>query len=144
MCRCGKVVFEVPQNFTYRSQSSSSCIGLSLIAIDEAHCVSEWGHDFRPQYRNLAAIRRHEILSRVPIVALTATALPKVRDDVRKQLLLRPNCLRLVGKFDRNNFAISVKRKKGGSVSENLEYVAQELKQGAIRAYNSSSVSHFS
>lgn len=60
---------------------------LILIAIDEAHCVSTWGHDFRFSYRNLGAIRR--ILSHVPILAVTATATPRVRNDIVNSLNLR-------------------------------------------------------
>jgi ATP-dependent DNA helicase RecQ len=59
---------------------------VSLIAIDEAHCISEWGHDFRPDYRLLAELRSW--LPGVPCIALTATATPKVRDDIRRQLRL--------------------------------------------------------
>src|SRR5438552_928863 len=57
------------------------------IAIDEAHCISEWGHDFRPEYRELKNLRTH--FPDVPIMALTATATERVRDDIIKQLKLR-------------------------------------------------------
>ncbi|TWP22735.1 DNA helicase RecQ [Apibacter muscae] len=59
-------------------------IEISFFAIDEAHCISEWGHDFRPEYRNLRAII--EKIGKVPIIALTATATPKVQDDIQKNL----------------------------------------------------------
>ena len=57
---------------------------ISLLAIDEAHCISEWGHDFRPAYRQISEFR--EVLSDVPTIALTATAVPQVVDDIAAQL----------------------------------------------------------
>src|SRR5438045_2202001 len=60
---------------------------IAQIAIDEAHCISEWGHDFRPEYRELKKLRRH--LPDVPIMALTATATERVRADILKQLARR-------------------------------------------------------
>ena len=60
-------------------------IKISFLAIDEAHCISEWGHDFRPEYRNLRLII-NQIDHRIPIIALTATATPKVQDDIIKNL----------------------------------------------------------
>lgn len=59
-------------------------VKISFVAIDEAHCISEWGHDFRPEYRNLKTII--EKIAKVPIIALTATATPKVQDDIQKTL----------------------------------------------------------
>jgi ATP-dependent DNA helicase RecQ len=73
---------------------------LALIAVDEAHCVSHWGHDFRPEYRQLKAV--FDRLGRVPRMALTATATPQVQDDICIQLGLRTP-LRLVGHVDRPN-----------------------------------------
>ncbi len=59
-------------------------VKISFVAIDEAHCISEWGHDFRPEYRNLKVIINK--IAKVPIIALTATATPKVQDDIQKTL----------------------------------------------------------
>jgi ATP-dependent DNA helicase RecQ len=78
---------------------------LSLIAIDEAHCVSMWGHDFRPEYRQLGTLRAS--FPRVAIHAYTATATEHVRDDIVEQLRLR-NPEVLVGSFDRPNLIYSV------------------------------------
>ena len=78
---------------------------IAQVAIDEAHCISEWGHDFRPEYRELARLR--EILPDVPIMALTATATERVRGDILAQLKLRdPRCY--VASFDRPNLTYRV------------------------------------
>jgi ATP-dependent DNA helicase RecQ len=82
--------------------------GVASVAIDEAHCVSMWGHDFRPEYRQLRILR--EALPGVPIGAYTATATEQVRNDIREQLrLLNPAVL--VGRFDRPNLAYRVRRR---------------------------------
>ena len=80
-------------------------IGVSLLAVDEAHCISEWGHDFRPSYRRLANIR-HE-LGTPQTVALTATATPDVRQDIMRQLALVDPTI-VVGGFDRDNLIYHV------------------------------------
>ena len=73
---------------------------IEQIAIDEAHCISEWGHDFRPEYRELKKLRTH--FPDVPVMALTATATERVRIDIVKQLKLRePRCY--VASFNRPN-----------------------------------------
>ncbi len=78
---------------------------VSLIAVDEAHCVSEWGHDFRPEYRQLAALREH--FPRVPLMALTATATERVREDIVRYLRLRDAACH-VGSFNRPNLTYRV------------------------------------
>ncbi len=78
---------------------------LSLIAIDEAHCISQWGHDFRPDYRKLG--ERLPSLRPAPVIALTATATPKVQEDIVDQLGLQ-NCLRSIHGFRRENIAIEL------------------------------------
>ncbi len=78
---------------------------VNLIAIDEAHCISEWGHDFRPEYRRLAELR--EQFAETPVIALTATATARVQSDIVKQLRLRnPRCY--VASFDRPNLTYRV------------------------------------
>ncbi len=81
------------------------------IAVDEAHCISSWGHDFRPEYRGLGRLR--ELLPGVPVQAFTATATPQVRDDIVGQLgLVEP--LVLVGDFFRRNLVYNVERRGKG------------------------------
>src|SRR2546429_4504510 len=78
---------------------------IAQLAIDEAHCISEWGHDFRPEYRELKKLRKH--LPDVPIMALTATATERVREDVVKELKLHaPRCY--VASFNRPNLTYRV------------------------------------
>ncbi len=74
---------------------------LRLLAVDEAHCISEWGNDFRPAYRQIGQARRQ---SAAPVLALTATATPRVRDDIADSLGLR-HPVRIVGSFDRPNLS---------------------------------------
>ena len=81
-----------------------SC-GVSFVAIDEAHCISQWGHDFRPEYRQLARLR--ELLPGISMHAFTATATARVRRDITTQLGLR-DPLELVGAFDRANLLYRV------------------------------------
>ena len=81
-----------------------------LIAIDEAHCISEWGHDFRPDYRNLSSLRAR--FPRTPVMALTATATERVRLDIVEQLGL-DDCSKFVSGFDRANLTYSVLPGKG-------------------------------
>ncbi len=78
---------------------------VSLIAVDEAHCISEWGHDFRPEYRRLAQLR--DVLPDIPILALTATATGRVRDDILRQLRLRDPAVYVAG-FNRPNLTYRV------------------------------------
>ena len=78
---------------------------VNLLAIDEAHCISEWGHDFRPEYRRLAELRQH--FPDVPLMALTATATERVRVDIVKQLHLREP-KRYVASFNRPNLSYRV------------------------------------
>ncbi|MEO9263884.1 MAG: DNA helicase RecQ [Candidatus Baltobacteraceae bacterium] len=79
------------------------------IAVDEAHCVSEWGHDFRPEYRRIASLRQR--FAAVPILALTATATDRVRDDIERFLELREP-RRFIGSFNRPNLRYTIYEKR--------------------------------
>ena len=80
-------------------------VGVKRFAVDEAHCISQWGHDFRPEYRQMAVLRDH--FPTASIHAFPATATPRVRDDIARQLNLRDPAM-LVGTFDRPNLVYRV------------------------------------
>jgi ATP-dependent DNA helicase RecQ len=82
-----------------------STLPVSFVAVDEAHCISQWGHDFRPEYRQLADLRR--VLPAVSMHAFTATATARVRRDILAQLGLR-DPVELIGSFDRPNLVYRV------------------------------------
>jgi ATP-dependent DNA helicase RecQ len=93
--------------------------GVSAVAVDEAHCISEWGHDFRPEYRQLGALRR--ALPDVPFIAMTATATPEVRGDIADQLGLDAPAI-FQASFNRPNLRYAVAPKKGGT-AQVLDFV---------------------
>ena len=92
---------------------------ISFLAIDEAHCISEWGHDFRPEYRNLNTIV-NKIKKDIPIVALTATATPKVKDDIIKNLEMEDATL-FKTSFNRPNLFYEV-RSKTNEINKDIIY----------------------
>jgi len=102
---------------------------LALVAIDEAHCVSQWGHDFRPEYRMLG--RLADIFPRVPRLAVTATADARTRDDIRAQLHLQ-EAREFVDSFARPELALSAERKQAQSHHRVLELVAERPKRSGV------------
>jgi ATP-dependent DNA helicase RecQ len=101
---------------------------VNLFAIDEAHCISEWGHDFRPEYRQLASLRTQ--FPDVPMMALTATATERVRGDIVKQLHLREaRCY--VASFNRPNLTYRVSA-KSGAYGQILDFVRSRPRESGI------------
>jgi len=101
---------------------------VNLFAIDEAHCISEWGHDFRPEYRQIASLR--EKFPTVPMMALTATATERVRGDIERQLHLRaPRCY--VASFNRPNLTYRVSAKTG-SYEQILNFIRARGRESGI------------
>lgn len=98
-------------------------IRVALLAIDEAHCISQWGHDFRPSYRELGGVR--QLVGNPPVVALTATADPRVREDILLRLQLRDPVVHVAG-FDRPNLRFEVQRVS--SLKEKSQAIAGELR----------------
>ncbi len=101
---------------------------VNLIAVDEAHCISEWGHDFRPSYRNLRKIR--EMFPNTKIIALTATATEKVRQDIINELSLKEPEV-FVSSFDRKNLKLQIERKKH-SFEKILKILENRIGKSAI------------
>ena len=101
---------------------------VALFAIDEAHCISEWGHDFRPEYRQLRTLRG--IFPNVPMMGLTATATERVRDDIVAQLHLKDPA-RYVASFNRPNLIYRVAA-KAGAYDQILSYIRSRPKESGI------------
>jgi len=119
-----KLLYVAPERLestTFRRLLQS--VPLSLLAVDEAHCVSEWGHDFRPSYRNILSL--FESRPRVPVIALTATATPDVRADIIDSLKLQ-NHVEIVRGFDRPNLAFQVEQ-----TAAKVEFVTTIARQNA-------------
>ncbi len=116
-----KLLYIAPERLTIPSfLAFLKGLKINLFAIDEAHCISEWGHDFRPEYRQLRLIR--ESFPDIPIIALTATATPKVREDIITQLSLK-DCKKYIASFNRENLVYTVRPKE-----DTLLQVVQFLK----------------
>ena len=105
-------------------------ITVSFIAIDEAHCISEWGHDFRPEYRKIRDII-DQINSNIKIIALTATATPKVQDDIIKNLKI-DNSKIFKSSFNRHNLYYEVRAKNENTDIDLLKFIKSNQNQSGI------------
>ena len=105
-----KLLYVAPESLTKQENIDFlTSVDISFFAIDEAHCISEWGHDFRPEYRRLREI--FEKISNVPIIALTATATPKVQYDIQKNLNMLDAIL-FKSSFNRDNLYYEIRPKR--------------------------------
>lgn len=131
-----KLVYVAPErlltrNFLALLDAVQDRFGLSLLAIDEAHCVSEWGHDFRPEYRQLGSLRKR--YPQIPMMALTATATERVQDDILTQLAFDDPYIH-VASFNRPNLSYEVRQKSQRSYREMLELL-HELQDEPVIIY---------
>lgn len=103
---------------------------ISFVAIDEAHCISEWGHDFRPEYRNIRSIVNQ--FGNIPVIGLTATATPKVQEDILKNLEM-PKAMVFKASFNRPNLYYEVRPKTKNIESDIIRFIKQRKgKSGVI------------
>lgn len=126
-----KLLYVAPESLTKEEYTTFlQSVPLSFIAIDEAHCISEWGHDFRPEYRNLRNIIRN--LGDIPIIGLTATATPKVQEDILKNLEI-PDATVFKASFNRPNLYYEVRPKTKNIETDIIKFVKQfQGKSGVI------------
>jgi len=124
-----KILYAAPERLILPEfQLFLKTITVSLIAIDESHCISEWGHDFRPDYRNLIMLRN--IFPEVPAMALTATATKKVREDIICQLSLAKAKI-FISSFNRPNLSYAVLPKKN-SYDQLINLLREQQHESAI------------
>jgi ATP-dependent DNA helicase RecQ len=127
-----KLLYVAPESLTKEEYVDFlRTVKISFMAVDEAHCISEWGHDFRPEYRNLKTIIKR-IGDDIPIVGLTATATPKVQEDILKSLGM-PNAVTFKDSFNRPNLYYEVRPKTKNVDADIIRFVKQnEGKSGII------------
>ncbi len=113
-----ELVYAAPEGLEGAAGAALAGARLSLLAVDEAHCISHWGHDFRPAYRNLAGLRAR--FGNAPILALTATATPRVATDIAEQLGMRDPVISR-GSVFRPNLRLEVVKKGGDGVKSREE-----------------------
>ena len=126
-----KLLYVAPESLIKEEYANFlKTVPISFVAVDEAHCISEWGHDFRPEYRNIKTIIER-LGSNIPIVALTATATPKVQEDILKNLgMLEANVFK--SSFNRPNLYYEVRPKTKNVDADIIRFVKQNTKKSGI------------
>ena len=126
-----KLLYVAPESLSKKKTIDFfKSIKISFLAIDEAHCISEWGHDFRPEYRNLRVILE-QFEQTIPIIALTATATPKVQEDVMKNLQI-PKAKVFKASFNRPNLYYQVSPKTKQVDSDIIKFVKKNSGKSGI------------
>ena len=126
-----KLLYVAPESLSKKNTIDFfKSIKISFLAIDEAHCISEWGHDFRPEYRNLRVILE-QFEQSIPIIALTATATPKVQEDVMKNLQI-PKAKVFKASFNRPNLYYQVSPKTKQVDSDIIKFVKKNSGKSGI------------
>lgn len=127
-----KLLYVAPESLTKEENIAFlKEANLSFVAIDEAHCISEWGHDFRPEYRKIKSIVG-QIAPKLPIIALTATATPKVQQDIQKNLQMEEADL-FKSSFNRTNLFYEVRPKiKNESKKSLIKFIKQHKGKSGI------------
>lgn len=126
-----KLLYVAPESLTKEENIEFlKSIEISFYAIDEAHCISEWGHDFRPEYRRLRPII-NTIGQKVPVMALTATATPKVQHDIQKNLEIL-DAMVFMSSFDRPNLYYEIRPKTKNVISDIIKYIKGHLGKSGI------------
>jgi ATP-dependent DNA helicase RecQ len=125
-----KLLYVAPESLTKEEYVAFlQSVPISFVAIDEAHCISEWGHDFRPEYRNLKNIIKQ--LGQVPIIGLTATATPKVQEDILKNLDMS-DANTFKASFNRPNLYYEVRTKTKNIESDIIRFIKQHKGKSGI------------
>lgn len=125
-----KLLYVAPESLTKEEYVEFlQSVPISFVAIDEAHCISEWGHDFRPEYRNLRAIIKQ--LGDVPVIGLTATATPKVQEDILKNLDMS-DAKTFKASFNRPNLFYEVRTKTKNIESDIIRFIKQNKGKSGI------------
>ena len=126
-----KILFVAPESLVKPSLINFlKSVKISFLAIDEAHCISEWGHDFRPEYRNIRKVI-DKINYKIPIIALTATATPKVQEDILKNLKIKDAKI-FKASFNRPNLYYEVRKKSKDVIVEIVKFIKKNKSKSGI------------
>jgi RecQ family ATP-dependent DNA helicase len=128
-----KVIYMTPEKLEsskIKLEALNRCRPIGLVAVDEAHCASQWGHDFRPSFRGIGeTFRSSPSLKDIPIMALTATATPEIRRDIIEVLRMK-SAATFENSVDRPNLALRVVTMRSGGALANLSSLISDFKSG--------------